>query len=649
MRHHLRSAFAVLLLVALFFAHMPPPLAAAAGRDYPVENGHFYSQAANSDDVGFTIVDDQQARFWTEFQRLGGVDTLGYPISQRFTWHGYTVQAMQKVVLQWRPEVGQAYAVNVLDLLHEAGKDGYLQTVRQTPPPKDWADEGLPWPVVVERHQAVLQGWPAIAAAYRAAPGDPLTLYGLPTSDVVDMGNNFALRAQRVVFQQWKEATPWAAAGQVTVANGGDLAKEAGLLPDAPLQPVPAPPEAPLAAPPLAPPVVPPATPTGRELSGIEDIEARVAAVRGLPFRSQVDKRLLTPEQLVQRFARQFEQPEVQEAVRYETLLWTLLGLLPETSNLGETYVDLYGSQIIGLYVPREKRLYVRDDGTGRITPAVELTLAHELVHALQDQYFDLANFIGSDAVGSSDESAARRALVEGDAVVAQSLYAQRYFTAQQIEALNSAAAGERSSVSRVPLILQEQLFFPYINGPEFVAALYRSGGWNAVNGAWRRPPASAAQVLHIDRYLARLQPIRPVLPELAPTLGPGWQEIERDSFGEVIVRTMVRQFLGLDAASVAAEGWAGDNFVLLANNGSGALAGRIEFDNPAEATQFTQAYVRATATRFGNSVAIQRNAGQTVFLGQPAVLIEQRGRSVILTFAPTGQQAQLMAARFGP
>lgn len=648
MRPHLRTALVALILVALFFTHVPEPPASAAGRDYPIENGHFYSQAANADEAGFTIVDDPQVRFWSEFQRLGGVDTLGYPISQRFTWHGFTVQAMQKVVLQWRPEVGQAYAVNILDLLHEAGQDGYLQTVRQTPPPKDWADEGLPWPVVVERHQAVLQGWPAIAAVYRSAPGDPLLLYGLPTSDVIDMGNNFALRAQRVVFQQWKEATPWAAAGQVTVANGGDLAKETGLLPEAALHPVAAPPEVPLATRPLAPPVLPPASPIGRELRGIAEIEAGVAAARGLPFRSPVDKRLLTPEQLAQRFARQFEQPEVQEAVRYETLLWTLLGLLPESSNLSATYVDLYASQIIGLYVPREKRLYVRDDGTSRITPAVELTLAHELVHALHDQYFDLASFLRNDAVGSSDESAARRALVEGDAVVAQSLYAQRRFTAEQIEALNATAADERSSVSRVPLILQEQLFFPYTDGSEFVAALYQRGGWFAVNEAWRRPPVSAAQVLHIDRYLARRQPLRPDLPELAPRLGPDWQEIERDSFGEVIVRTMVRQFLGLEAASVAADGWAGDNFVLLANNGMGALAGRLEFDNPTEATQFTQAYVRATATRFGNSVAIQRNAGQTLFLGQPAVLIEQRGRSVILAFAPTGQQTQLMAAQFG-
>ena len=39
------------------------------------------------------------------------------------------------------------------------------------------------------------------------------------------------VRAQRATLQYWKEAVPWAAKGSVSVANGGDLAKEAGLFP----------------------------------------------------------------------------------------------------------------------------------------------------------------------------------------------------------------------------------------------------------------------------------------------------------------------------------------------------------------------------------------------------------------------------------
>jgi hypothetical protein len=54
--------------------------------------------------------------------------------------------------------------------------------------------------------------------------------YGLPVA-TAEYPNSVVVRAQRATFQYWKEAVPWAAKGDVTVANGGDLAKEAGLWP----------------------------------------------------------------------------------------------------------------------------------------------------------------------------------------------------------------------------------------------------------------------------------------------------------------------------------------------------------------------------------------------------------------------------------
>jgi hypothetical protein len=67
----------------------------------------------------------------------------------------------------------------------------------------------------------------------------PLQANGLPTSAVAGRGTHLALRSQRVEFQLWKQDVPWAKAGTVTVALGGDIAKEAGILPDVTaLQPV---------------------------------------------------------------------------------------------------------------------------------------------------------------------------------------------------------------------------------------------------------------------------------------------------------------------------------------------------------------------------------------------------------------------------
>lgn len=211
---------------------LPRSQAANASRpqDYDIQNGHFFTQAngrpLGTSATGFAVTDDDGVRFWSEFQRLGGVAALGYPASNRFVLDGFVTQAFQKVVLQWRPEVNRAYFLNTFDLMHDRGLDDWLLVYRQTPRPDDTSpDSGLPWDKVVARHLEMLEKNQAIKQKYFADPSW-LDHYGLPVS-VSDQGNSFVVRAQRATFQYWKEDVPWAKKGEVSVANGGDLAKEA--------------------------------------------------------------------------------------------------------------------------------------------------------------------------------------------------------------------------------------------------------------------------------------------------------------------------------------------------------------------------------------------------------------------------------------
>lgn len=127
-------SFSFVLFVVLFGVLSAAPVGAQQGADYPILGGRFFTQTGGGQG-GFSVVDDGQARFWTEFQRLGGAQTVGYPISQRFTYDGFTTQAFQKLVLQWRPVVGQAWPVNVFDELSYRGFNGVLFAARQTPFP----------------------------------------------------------------------------------------------------------------------------------------------------------------------------------------------------------------------------------------------------------------------------------------------------------------------------------------------------------------------------------------------------------------------------------------------------------------------------------------------------------------------------------
>lgn len=189
----------------------------------------FYTETAEGKG-GYAVSDEGGVMFGSAFQQWG-LDKIGYPISQRYERDGFVTQAFQKGIMQWQGDSGRVVLVNIFDDLHNAGHDESLLATRQTPGqlPAGW-DGDLSFDDVVKKRQALLDERPALRAAYFAA-SDPLTFYGLPTSEIVDMGSHYAVRLQRTVLQEWKEEVPWAKVGDVTIANGGDIAKELGELP----------------------------------------------------------------------------------------------------------------------------------------------------------------------------------------------------------------------------------------------------------------------------------------------------------------------------------------------------------------------------------------------------------------------------------
>jgi len=230
----------------LFSVPSGPVDAESTDADWPITAGHFFAQAGESPTSGFTIVDDDRARFWSEFQRLGGWRELGYPATRRFSWHGRLSQATQRAVLQWSAVTGQAEPANVLDLMHEQGLDDELLQRYQIPPPAEVSEVGLPYETIAERRLEWLDARPAIRQKYCATPGgaDPLVLWGLPTSMAVNVGTAgavYVVRTQRAAFQEWVDGAPWAAPGAVTIVLAGDLAKELELLPPDAQLPEPAP------------------------------------------------------------------------------------------------------------------------------------------------------------------------------------------------------------------------------------------------------------------------------------------------------------------------------------------------------------------------------------------------------------------------
>lgn len=76
-------------------------LNASAAADAELPTGRFFTEANGGAGAsyGYRVSDEGGVALWSEFQRLGGVAALGYPISRRFMLDGYVAQATQKVLI----------------------------------------------------------------------------------------------------------------------------------------------------------------------------------------------------------------------------------------------------------------------------------------------------------------------------------------------------------------------------------------------------------------------------------------------------------------------------------------------------------------------------------------------------------------------
>ena len=257
-----------LVTLALVIGAAVAGTVSAQSADQAVQNGWFFSQTGPGDGDGFSVTDADGIPFWTEFQAAGGVGSLGYPVSRRWTEGALTYQAFQKTVFQWQPGRG-LFRVNIYDNLSRAGLDDELLVRRNVPKPWNFPkDAGQPFSFVQQNHLTLLELNEAIKEAWYSNPRW-LSDYGLPVA-YEDFGNLRVLRAQRTVFQQWMFQTSFARPGQVVLSNGGDHYKDAGLVPKAATLPhgadevvatvTPAPTPVPTPAPPPAPTPVPPPT-----------------------------------------------------------------------------------------------------------------------------------------------------------------------------------------------------------------------------------------------------------------------------------------------------------------------------------------------------------------------------------------------------
>lgn len=273
------------------------------------------------------------------------------------------------------------------------------------------------------------------------------------------------------------------------------------------------------------------------------------------------------------------------------TTLYRLLGHLSKNQTYEGAYRELTNQAVVGLYSPKDKQLWVvHPDGQAaelsQLTKDQQSTLAHELVHAVQDYHYDLAKL--TERTGSDlDWSLATTAVIEGDAVVNEKLYAARYLAVPRGSAVLLVS---QSVNAAVPPSISRELFFPYTTGADFVGAIRQAKGVSRVNGMFVDPPRGTAFVMHPELLDSGFAPRQVQLPDVAKALGNGWKHESGGTWGEFQVQNyLLLRVRALDAAA-AAKGWAGDHYNVYVNGGESVAVFRLAFADASEAQQFRDA-----------------------------------------------------------
>lgn len=330
---------------------------------------------------------------------------------------------------------------------------------------------------------------------------------------------------------------------------------------------------------------------------------------------------------------------------------YKLFGLLPDTMKLRSFLLSLLSEQVVGYYDPATKVLYVVNSGPGKPGPGTELlnvTITHELVHALQDQYLPLDSVAKQSA--ENDRTMAAQAVIEGGATYEQlsvmlgggNIFARLPGGWDRVRQMIREGQAAMPVFATAPMFIQETLLFPYLSGAEFTRQFkeQRPG-----KSQLESLPVSTEQVLHPEKLLDSLDlPVVLTLPR--PESGT---VVYENGLGEFETRLLLHQQLhDVGVASRAAAGWGGDRYHVVNTAQGAGLAWVSVWDSAVEAGEFRNALAQATEKRLGlnegagGAGARLRYAGKGRSVEVFATTVQGRA-AVLFTDVPAGANTRLL------
>ena len=364
----------------------------------------------------------------------------------------------------------------------------------------------------------------------------------------------------------------------------------------------------------------------------VDKIVAFASEDSGFPKRSPVKRRLVSSAEVEKYTRDQQAKEEYAQRLTRSEMTMKKFGLLPREFNLREFVAKASGKEIAAYYDDESKTISMLNwIPLERQAPI----LAHELTHALQDQNYDLTNWLkagrgasqsagkkDSESEGDDDSSAARRAVVEGQAqiVFVDYILAPLGRTLQntpgliyQMEEPAVKAVADSQLLHDAPMILREMGTFPYREGLIFEGELLEKGGKQmAFSGVFARPPHNTHEVLQPTAYINREKPASIRIPDLQQILSDKYAVYDSGGIGELDVRALLKTYGNRKEADNLAATWQGGVYVAFRRTAKPAadmpttadlaLLYVSRWKSPASAERFAHVYAGAIAQRYQNA-----------------------------------------------